>query len=39
MGPQPTHHEEVTGGGAAIITTVAMPLGLAFGSAIVVLFF
>ena len=38
MGPRPTHREEVTGGGAAI-NTIAMPSGLAFGSAMVVLFF
>ena len=38
MGPRPTHREEVTGGGAAI-NTIAMPSGLAFGSAMVELFF
>jgi hypothetical protein len=38
MGPRPTHREEVSGGGAAI-NTIAMPSGLAFGSAILVLFF
>ena len=35
--PRPTHREEVTGVGAAIYT-IAMPSGLAFGSAMVVLF-
>jgi hypothetical protein len=40
MGPRPTHRKEVTGaGGGAAITTIAMPSGLAFGSAMVELFF
>ena len=38
MGPRPTHREEVTGGGVAM-NTIAMPSGLAFDSAMVVLFF
>jgi hypothetical protein len=38
MGPRPTHRKEVTGCVAAI-NTIAIPSGLAFGSAMVELFF